>query len=138
DRTAAVAEPIAEPEERELLDVAHEAARAAASELMARFGDRARGVSTKSTPTDLVSEADLAAERAVREVLTRRRPDDRVLGEEGGATGEGRLRWVVDPLDGTVNFVFGIPAFAVSIACEDASGALVGVALDVMRRDRFA
>ena len=78
-----------EPDEAELLDVATEAARAAASELMARFGDRARGVQTKSSPTDLVSEADIAAERAVREVLGRRRPEDRVLGEEGGATGRG-------------------------------------------------
>jgi myo-inositol-1(or 4)-monophosphatase len=129
---------VTEPDETELLDVATEAARAAASELMSRFGDRARGVETKSSPTDLVSEADVAAERAVREVLGRRRPDDRVLGEEGGATGEGRLRWLVDPLDGTVNFLFGIPAFAVSIACEDDSGALAGVVLDVVRDECFA
>ena len=129
---------VTDPGESELLSVADEAAAAAASELVARFGDRAGALGTKSTPTDPVSEADLAAERAIREVLARRRPEDRVLGEEGGATGEGRLRWVVDPLDGTVNFLFGIPAFAVSIACEDASGALVGVVLDVMRGDRFA
>jgi myo-inositol-1(or 4)-monophosphatase len=129
---------VTDPAESELLSVADEAAAAAASELVGRFGDRAGALGTKSTPTDPVSEADLAAERAIREVLARRRPDDRVLGEEGGATGAGRLRWVVDPLDGTVNFVFGIPAFAVSIACEDASGALVGVVLDVMRGDRFA
>ena len=127
-----------DPDEAELLDVATEAARNAASELMARFGDRARGVETKSSPTDLVSEADIAAELAVREVLGRRRPEDRVLGEEGGATGEGTLRWLVDPLDGTVNFLFGIPAFAVSIGCEDNLGALVGVVLDVMRDECFA
>lgn len=125
-------------DERELLEVAEEAARAAAAELMARFGDRARGVATKSTPTDPVSEADVAAEEAVRAVLARRRPDDRVLGEEGGATGEGRLRWVVDPLDGTVNFLFGIPAFAVSIACEDGEGTLAGVVLDAVRDECFA
>jgi myo-inositol-1(or 4)-monophosphatase len=129
---------VTDPDQSELLSVADEAARAAASELIARFGDHDGAVATKSTPTDPVSEADVAAERAVRAVLSRRRPDDRVLGEEGGATGEGELRWVVDPLDGTVNFLFGIPAFAVSIACEDASGALVGVVLDVMRGDRFA
>lgn len=127
-----------EPDERELLSVAHEAARAAASELVARFGGRARGIGTKSTPTDPVSEADVAAERAIREVLGRRRPGDRVLGEEGGATGAGPLRWVVDPLDGTVNFLFGIPAFAVSVACEDASGVLAGVVLDVIREECFA
>ena len=127
-----------DPDEDELLDVATEAARAAASELMARFGDRARGVETKSSPTDLVSEADIAAELAIREVLGRRRPEDRVLGEEGGATGEGKLRWLVDPLDGTVNFLFGIPAFAVSIACEDNVGALAGVVLDLVRDECFA
>jgi myo-inositol-1(or 4)-monophosphatase len=128
---------VTDPDESELLSVADEAAAAAASELIARFGDRDGALGTKSTPTDPVTEADVAAERAVREVLARRRPDDRVLGEEGGATGEGRLRWVVDPLDGTVNYLFGIPAFGVSIACEDESGALVGVVLDVMRGDRF-
>ena len=124
-------------DEAELLDVAIEAARAAAAELTERFGARARGVQAKSTPTDLVSDADLAAETAIRGVLGRRRPDDGILGEEGGETGEGRLRWLVDPLDGTVNFLFGIPAFAVSVACEDASGALAGVVLDVMRGERF-
>jgi myo-inositol-1(or 4)-monophosphatase len=129
---------VTEPDEHELLSVADEAVRAAASELAARFGGRARGIGTKSTPTDPVTEADLAAEQAVRDVLARRRPDDRVLGEEGGATGEGRLRWVVDPLDGTVNFLYGIPAFAVSIACEDESGALAGVVLDVVREECFA
>jgi myo-inositol-1(or 4)-monophosphatase len=128
---------VTESDEHELLEIAEEAAAAAAAELLARFGDRARGVETKSTPTDLVSESDLAAERAVREVLTRRRPDDRVLGEEGGATGGGRLRWLVDPLDGTINYLFGIPTFAVSIACEDDAGTLVGLVLDVMRNERF-
>jgi myo-inositol-1(or 4)-monophosphatase len=126
------------PDELELLEVAIEAARAAAAELTARFGDRSRGVTTKSTPTDLVSEADVAAEAAIREVLERRRRGDRVLGEEGGETGEGELRWVVDPLDGTINFLFGVPAFAVSVACEDESGGLAGVVLDVERGECFA
>ena len=83
---------------------------------------RQRGVRTKSGPTDLVSDADLAAESAIRSVLAPRRPGDAILGEEGGATGDGELRWVVDPLDGTINYLYGIPAFAVSVACEDASG----------------
>src|SRR5205807_10644157 len=103
-----------------------------------RFGQRARGVQAKSTPTDLVSEADVRAESAIREVLERRRPGDAILGEEGGATGEGEVRWLVDPLDGTINFLFGIPAFAVSIACEDASGMLAGVVLDPIREECFA
>jgi myo-inositol-1(or 4)-monophosphatase len=105
---------------------------------MSRFGRAARDVQTKSTPTDLVSEADLAAESAIREVLGRLRPDDALLAEEGGATGEGELRWLVDPLDGSINFLFGIPAFVVSIACEDQSGTIAGVVLDPVRDDCFA
>ncbi len=95
----------------------------------------------KSTPTDLVSEADLAAEQAIREVLRRRRPGDAILGEEGGASGgeeAGGLRWVVDPLDGTINFLFGIPAFAVSLACEDGDAKLAGLVLDPVRDECFA
>jgi myo-inositol-1(or 4)-monophosphatase len=125
-------------EERQLLAVAREAAEAAAAELRQRFGERARGVRSKSTPTDLVSDADLAAEHAIRSVLAERRPGDAILAEEGGETGDGDLRWVVDPLDGTINYLFGIPAFAVSIACEDATGTLAGVVLDPNRDECFA
>jgi myo-inositol-1(or 4)-monophosphatase len=125
-------------DESTLLAIAQTAARAAADELRVRFGERAQGVRTKSTPTDLVSDADLAAESAIRAVLSARRPGDAILGEEGGATGEGELRWLVDPLDGTVNFLFGIPAFAVSVACEDASGTICGVVLDPLREESFA
>ena len=124
--------------EDELLTVAHEAARAAAAELEARFGQRQRGVRAKSGPTDLVSDADLAAEAAIRRVLGALRPADAILGEEGGETGEGELRWVIDPLDGTINFLFGLPQFAVSVACEDRDGALVGVVLDPVRGEVFA
>lgn len=129
---------VAEVDEHELLEVAYEAARHAAGELMRRFGGAVEGLRTKSTPTDPASEADLAAEAVIREVLDRRRPGDAVLGEEGGATGEGELRWLVDPLDGTVNFLFGIPAFGISVACEDASGAIAGVVLDPVRDECFA
>jgi myo-inositol-1(or 4)-monophosphatase len=129
-------------EEQELLAVAHEAAQAAAGELLSRFGGRAEGVQTKSTPTDLVSEADVAAERTIRDVLGRRRPEDAILGEEEGASppagGDSRLRWVVDPLDGTINFLYGIPAFAVSVACEEQGRPLVGVVLDPVRDECFA
>lgn len=125
-------------DQAELLSVAEEAARAGAAELVRRFGARPRGVQTKTTPTDLVSDADVAAESAIREILARRRPRDAILAEESGASGEGELLWLVDPLDGTVNYLFGIPAFAVSIACEDADGALVGVVLDVARGECFA
>jgi myo-inositol-1(or 4)-monophosphatase len=125
-------------DEQALLAIAVEAARAGASELRARFGQSQDGVRSKSTPTDLVSEADVASERAIRAVLGRLRPGDAILGEEGGASGSGSLRWVVDPLDGTINFLFGIPAFAVSVACEDAAGAVAGVVLDPVRGECFS
>lgn len=128
--------------ERELLAVAVEAAHAAAAELGPRFGAAAEDVRTKTTPTDPVSEADMAAERAIREVLARRRPADAILGEEGGASGDAAdgsgLRWVVDPLDGTVNFLFGIPAFGVSVACQQGQRQLAGVVLDPVRGELFA
>jgi len=93
------------------------------------------GLETTSAATDPVSEADLAAERAIRLVLARRRPDDGILGEEGtgdlpGTTG---LRWIVDPLDGTVNYLFGLPQWCVSVACEGR----VGVILDPVRGECF-
>ncbi|HWD63869.1 MAG TPA: inositol monophosphatase family protein [Solirubrobacteraceae bacterium] len=132
------------PPEEQLLSVAERAARAAGAELMQRFGREPVGVHTKSTPTDPVSAADLAAEEAVREVLTAERPGDVVLGEEGGQpsqgdaeAGGGGFRWVVDPLDGTVNFLYGIPHFAVSVACEDRSGAVAGVVFDPVRNECF-
>ena len=122
----------------ELLSVAHAVARVGAAELLPRFGHRQRGIRSKSGPTDLVSEADLAAEAAMRGVLAERRPDDSILGEEGGASGAGDLRWVIDPLDGTINFLFGVPVFAVSVACEAPDGMVVGVVLDPVRDEVFA
>ena len=132
------------PPEEQLLAVAERAARAAGAELMQRFGRKPVDVRSKSTPTDPVSAADVAAERAVRQVLATERPGDAVLGEEGGEASPdtpegagGQLRWVVDPLDGTVNFLYGIPQFAVSVACEDRLGTLAGVVLDPVREECF-
>jgi myo-inositol-1(or 4)-monophosphatase len=124
-------------DERELLAVAREAADAAADELRRRYAGPARGVRSKSGPTDLVSDADFAAESAIRSVLGARRPGDAILGEEGGETGEGELRWVVDPLDGTINYLYRIPAFAVSIAVENSDGTLAGVVLDPIAGECF-
>jgi myo-inositol-1(or 4)-monophosphatase len=127
----------AEPEA--LLGLATEIARATGDLLLGRFGGPATGVRAKSTATDLVSEADLDAERLIRDRLAAERPADRVLGEEGGeqAGGDGGLRWVVDPLDGTINFLFGIPQWCVSVACEDSEGAIVGVIHDACRDETF-
>ena len=135
--SSTVGSPAAAATDDELLAVAVEAARAAGPLLLERYEDIAgpRGVSTKSTPTDPVSEADLVAERAIRDLLRVRRPGDGILGEEGGdVTGTTGLRWIVDPLDGTVNFLFGLPQWCVSVACEGRAGAI----LDPVRDELFA
>jgi len=124
----------------ELLEVAIEAATMAGELLLerARTG-RELEVSSKSTPTDLVSEADLAAERAIKELLAERRPGDGFVGEEGGEErGSSGLSWVVDPLDGTVNFLFGIPQWCVSVAVRDGEGTLAGAVYDPNRQELFA
>jgi myo-inositol-1(or 4)-monophosphatase len=100
-------------------------------------------VRAKTSPTDLVGEADLAAERTIHRLLRERRPQDELLAEEGGATpaweGSGSgLRWIVDPLDGTVNYLFGIPQWSVSVACADGRGTLAGVIHDPLRDETFA
>lgn len=132
--------PIGRVEPDVLLEIAVEAARASGRLLRERFrrGDE-RALHAKTTPTDLVSEADLASQRAIRELLSLRRPDDGFLGEEDGVstTGSSGLTWVVDPLDGTVNFLFGIPQWCVSVAVEDAEGALAGAIYDPMREETF-
>lgn len=122
-----------------LLDVAVDAARMAGALLLERVGRGAeRQIESKTSPTDLVSEADLAAERAIRELLRERRPHDGFIGEEGGSEpGSSGLSWVVDPLDGTVNFLFGIPQWCVSVAVRDDDGALAGAVYDPNRDELF-
>jgi myo-inositol-1(or 4)-monophosphatase len=125
--------------EAELLATAVRAA-TGAGELLAERARRGaeRRIASKSTPTDLVSEADLAAERAIRELLARERPDDGFVGEEGDRVeGTSGLRWIVDPLDGTVNFLFGIPQWCVSVAVRDRAGTLAGAIYDPAREELF-
>jgi myo-inositol-1(or 4)-monophosphatase len=123
----------------ELLGIAVEAATMAGGLLLERVRTGAeREVTSKSTPTDLVSEADLASEQAIRTLLAERRPQDGFVGEEGGsAQGTSGLEWVVDPLDGTVNFLFGIPQWCVSVAVRDGSGTLAGAVYDPNRGELF-
>ena len=90
-----------------------------AAELVRDSGRNALDIGSKSTSTDLVTAVDRASERWLVEQIARLRPDDAVLGEEGGGRpGTSRVRWVLDPIDGTVNFVLGLPAYAVSVAAE--------------------
>ena len=122
-----------------LREIAEAVAREAGRQLRDAFAGPLVNVTAKSSPTDLVSEADHAAERLIRDRLAAARPGDGFLGEEGGnARGTSGLRWVVDPLDGTVNFLFGIPQWAVSIACEDTQGTLAGVIYDPMRDELWS
>jgi myo-inositol-1(or 4)-monophosphatase len=128
---------VSEPEA--LLGVAVEAARTGGALLRERaLRGAEQQVASKSTPTDLVSEADLASERAIRELLAARRPQDGFVGEEGGSSeGASGLSWVVDPLDGTVNFLFGIPQWCVSVAVRDEAGTLAGAVYDPNREELF-
>jgi len=121
------------------LALAERAARAAGEVLMGWFGGPIRGLDSKTSATDPVSDADREAERAIRELIEAERPDDGLLGEEGSrAAGESGRRWVIDPLDGTVNFLYGIPQWCVSVALEDSRGALLGVVFDPLHGELFS
>ncbi|MBI3021104.1 MAG: inositol monophosphatase [Candidatus Omnitrophica bacterium] len=110
----------------------------AAGSLLAKYVGRPRTVGTKRSPIDLVTEVDRAAERLIYRILHRAAPDVGFLGEESGEHGEeAPSRWVVDPLDGTNNFVHGLPLFGVSIGLEHRRMIVVGVIYDPMRRELF-
>lgn len=151
----------------ELVAIARDAAQAGAIVLLDYWKRGVEAGETKSTGTDMVSAADLASEAAIRAVLAARRPHDVVLGEEGGlahadgtplagndagADGEvygtgaviaareaaaDSLVWICDPLDGTTNFLFGLRAWAVSVAVRDQAGVIVGVVADPLAGERF-
>ena len=122
----------------QLLEIAREAAELAAAELRSRVG-KVSVLRAKSSPTDPVTEADEAAEGAVRKMLALKRPADAIVGEEGGeATGTSGYRWIIDPLDGTVNYLYANPQWCVSVAVEDSDGPVAGVVLDVLRGEEFS
>lgn len=122
----------------ELLALAVEAAHGAGELLMKSFGGDREEVSTKTSPTDLVSKADKDAERFLLDFITSERPGDGILAEEGGrAESSTGYRWVIDPLDGTINFLFRIPVWSVSLAVEDREGAVAGVVYDPNRNETF-
>ena len=104
------------------------AAFAAAKGLKRDFGEVEQLQVSEKGPGDFVSRADLMAERVLRAELSRTRPEYGFLGEEGGETkGDGRNRWIVDPLDGTTNFLHGLPHFAISIGLERDDEIIAGV-----------
>ncbi len=120
-------EPPALPMSDPLLAVAWRAARAAGDLLLSARGDRLE-VDTKTSRTDVVTQMDRAAEDLLVRILLGDRPDDGLLGEEGsvrpGTTG---VRWILDPLDGTVNYLYRLPGWAVSVAAEVDGIVRVGV-----------
>jgi myo-inositol-1(or 4)-monophosphatase len=126
--------------EAEFERVAIEAAHAGGEVVRRRFADRDRDRLTVEVKAkhDYVTEVDREAEAAVVAVLRQRVPDHAILAEEGSLGGaHAAYRWIVDPLDGTTNFIHGVPAFAVSIGLTDASGLIAGAVHDPCRGETF-
>jgi myo-inositol-1(or 4)-monophosphatase len=125
-------------EHGELLEIALEAARRA-GELLRDGRPADLGVAaTKSSSIDIVTEMDIAAEKLITSYIGRLRPDDGFLGEEGASSaGTSGVRWVIDPLDGTVNYFYGLPSWAVSIAAERNGQTVAGVVLAPMRGETY-
>jgi myo-inositol-1(or 4)-monophosphatase len=105
------------------------------------FEGRKKGVrsaSSKSSVTDIVTEFDRASERMIVDGLLTARPEDSVVGEEGTNTvGPSGVRWLIDPIDGTTNFLYDLPAYAVSIAASTDDGAVVGAVYVPGNRELF-
>ncbi len=121
------------------LELAETAARAAGEVLMSYYGRKPEGLASKTSVTDPVSDADREAERVIRELLARERPDDGLVGEEGSHSPSANERtWIVDPLDGTVNFLYGLRTWGVSIALQDEDGLAVGVVFNPIDDECFS
>ena len=128
----------AAPDPASLLALAVDTAREAGELVAKGRAGAAESVGTKSSPVDVVTAVDTASEELIVGRLLGARPDDGVLGEEGAARpGTSGVRWVVDPIDGTVNFLYGLSGYAVCIAAEVAGRVDVGVVLDVAAGELF-
>jgi myo-inositol-1(or 4)-monophosphatase len=126
------------PDPAELERIAGHSARAAAALVASAYGSPDL-VGRKSSPTDIVTQTDLSAEHLVRRLLGEATPGAGFVGEEEGATAAGaRLQWVIDPLDGTINFLYGVPVFAVSVAAAVDGEVVAGVVIDVLRDELFS
>jgi myo-inositol-1(or 4)-monophosphatase len=123
----------------ELLDLALRVAREAGELVRTRREDGVRVAATKSSVTDVVTDADRASEALILERVLAARPDDGILGEEGSDTsGSSGVRWIVDPIDGTVNYFLGLPQYAVSIGVEVDGVVEVGVVVNAATGDEYA
>jgi myo-inositol-1(or 4)-monophosphatase len=122
----------------DLLVVGRRAAEQAASALVEGLRRTRASVETKSTGTDMVTEMDRAAERLIVERILHDRPDDGIIGEEGtDRDGTSRVRWIIDPIDGTTNYLYGMPGFAVSIAAAVDDEVVAAVVVDPLHGDVF-
>jgi myo-inositol-1(or 4)-monophosphatase len=130
-----------EPSERlkaELLEIALEAATHAGAFLRDGRPDDLAVAATKSSAIDVVTEMDIAAEKLITRRLAEARPQDGVLGEEGDdVAGSSGLTWVLDPIDGTVNYLYGLPTWSVSVAARKDGETLVGVVHAPLRAETF-
>ena len=123
----------------ELRALALGVAREAAALVRGRREHPVEVADTKSSSVDVVTEADRASEALIHGLLSAARPDDAFLGEEGGsAEGSTGVRWVVDPIDGTVNFLYGLPQYAVSIAAEQDGTVVAGVVVNAATGVEYA
>jgi myo-inositol-1(or 4)-monophosphatase len=127
------------PEPQQLLHLALDVARRAGARIEEL---RAEGVSvagTKSSVVDVVTDADRASEDLIRAHIRAARPDDAFLGEEGDdVAGSSGVRWIVDPIDGTVNYLYGLPAYAVSVAAAVDGEVVAGVVLNPVTGEEYA
>ncbi|HXI04557.1 MAG TPA: inositol monophosphatase family protein [Candidatus Saccharimonadales bacterium] len=137
------------PEPQDLLDAAAEAARAGAAVILRAHGAGTRVDYESKTRNDFVTDVDRGAEAAIVAVIRKRFPDHAILAEEAGRTLPGTgFRWIIDPLDGTTNFIHGYPVFGVSVAASEIRGGapaerldpadlVAGVVLDPLRGETF-
>ena len=121
-----------------LADLALDTARAAADLIRDRADQGVSVADTKTSDSDVVTEADRAAETMIRDRIRAARPDDAFLGEEAEAEpGTSGVRWIIDPIDGTVNYLYSLPQYAVSIAAEVDGEVVAGVVIDVAKRVEY-
>lgn len=126
------------PSPLELLELALKVAERASGVLMEGAGRARSQVESKSSPTDMVTEIDRASEEVIVSALTGARPEDEIVAEEGSSRpGTSGLRWVIDPLDGTTNYLYGFGSWAVSIAAETDEGVQAGVVVDAAHGETF-
>ena len=123
--------------ETELEIIARDVARLASDSVRAKLGT-AREIGTKSTPTDTVTSADLETEGLIRDALRLATPGASIIGEEGtDVEGTSDIGWIIDPIDGTVNFLYELPVVAVSIAATRKDEVIAGAVADVLRMEVF-